>query len=73
MKWVEGGRYQIIYLDQNNHISSRRIRVLQERSYALTAFCYERRAIRSFLKENILAWQRLSDPREWLPDKKQRG
>ncbi|MGV3488935.1 MAG: hypothetical protein ACO1OC_10160 [Tuberibacillus sp.] len=67
MKWLKGGRYQIIYLDQNNQLSSRHIRVLQDRQYILTAYCYQKRGIRSFIKENILGVQKIDSAAEWLP------
>ena len=69
MKWVKGGRYQIIYLDQNNQMSSRYIKVIQERQFSLLAYCFEKQGMRSFLKEGILSMAKMPDSREWLPTK----
>jgi hypothetical protein len=67
LKWVKDGRYQIIYLDHSNNMSSRYIKVIHEREYVLLAYCYEKCGIRSFLKEGILGVKKLEERRDWLP------
>lgn len=69
MKWVKGGRYQIIYLDQNNQISARNIKVVQEREYALLAYCFDKKSIRTFLKDGILGFTKMNSNLDWLPTK----
>lgn len=45
----------IIYINKNNEITQRRIKIYGENRERIIAYCYLRKGIRSFTKEQILA------------------
>jgi predicted DNA-binding transcriptional regulator YafY len=45
----------IIYLDRSGHFTKRRIRIISVSESTVKAYCYTRRAVRTFTAENILA------------------
>lgn len=50
-----GETVDIIYLDRNQKLTKRRIRVLSVDRMNMTAYCYQRKAPRLFRKNNVLA------------------
>ncbi|RKD26014.1 hypothetical protein BEP19_03565 [Ammoniphilus oxalaticus] len=46
---------EIIYLDQTDRISQRQVKLMSIKGDQVTAYCYTRRAIRSFYIANVLA------------------
>ncbi|GIN71109.1 hypothetical protein J14TS2_15840 [Bacillus sp. J14TS2] len=46
---------QIIYIDQDNQISQRTIKVLAITKNSVKAYCYTKRQFRTFKLENILS------------------
>ncbi|WP_035505145.1 hypothetical protein [Halobacillus karajensis] len=52
---VEKIKIDLIYLNREGEISQRTIRVTGVRRNHVLAYCYTRKEVRSFLKENILA------------------
>ncbi|MEO3947193.1 hypothetical protein [Gorillibacterium sp. CAU 1737] len=50
-----GKNVDIIYLDRENRLTQRRIRVLSADPDGMTAYCWSRHAPRLFKNENVLA------------------
>lgn len=46
---------EIIYIDQFNQLTKRRIKLLKLKDKIVLAYCFTRRSLRSFKVENILA------------------
>ncbi|WP_188205884.1 hypothetical protein [Alkalibacillus aidingensis] len=46
---------EMIYMDIQGQLTQRIIRVVREEEERILAFCYTRRQVRSFKKENILS------------------
>ncbi|KRG12536.1 hypothetical protein ACA30_08480 [Virgibacillus soli] len=46
---------QIIYIDSQNHLSQRTIKVLAITNTFIKAYCYSKRQFRTFKMENILS------------------
>ncbi|GGB27001.1 hypothetical protein GCM10011409_00350 [Lentibacillus populi] len=51
-----GSNLEMIYLDSNNKITQRTIKVLQTNSDTILAYCYSKRQVRSFKVNNILSF-----------------
>ncbi|WP_299632734.1 hypothetical protein [uncultured Virgibacillus sp.] len=45
----------IIYLDSNNNVTERYIRVLEIREKSILAYCFYRKKVRTFTLKNILS------------------
>lgn len=45
----------IVYIDKSNGISKRTIKLIQMNKAYVKAYCYKRRAVRTFKIDNILA------------------
>ncbi|GAB6936011.1 hypothetical protein JCM14720_19320 [Calditerricola yamamurae] len=45
----------IVYMDRAGRLSQRRVRLLRVDAHHVRAYCYERRAVRTFSLANILA------------------
>lgn len=50
-----GHTIDIIYIDRKKHISFRRVQVYSVRDGRIKAFCFETKALRTFIVENILS------------------
>ncbi|TGB04671.1 hypothetical protein [Halobacillus salinus] len=48
-------KIDVIYLSHTGEITQRSIRVVDVRSHYVVAFCYDRKHVRTFRKENILS------------------
>ncbi|GGB56936.1 hypothetical protein GCM10011409_38150 [Lentibacillus populi] len=51
-----GNKLEMIYLDSNNQITQRTIKVLRANEDAILAYCYTKRQVRSFKVDNILSF-----------------
>lgn len=54
-----GHTLEIIYLDQSGKLSQRKIEVRAVRGSKVSAYCFERKELRTFNASNILASQRV--------------
>ncbi len=59
MKKYIGQEIELVYIDRNNKITQRRIKVLSVHQNCIKAFCYLSRSPRTFKRENILAIRQL--------------
>ncbi|GGB58293.1 hypothetical protein F3157_20245 [Virgibacillus dakarensis] len=50
-----GSTLELIYLDSNNQITQRTIKVLRTNNDTVLAFCYTKRQVRTFKRNNILS------------------
>lgn len=50
----KGDLIEIIYIDRNNRLSQRRIKLIEMTEHYIKAYCYDRRCVRIFKRENIL-------------------
>lgn len=46
---------EMIYIDELNRVTKRRVRVLKVKRQLVVAYCFTRRSIRTFKIDNILA------------------
>ncbi|WP_068773491.1 hypothetical protein [Paenibacillus sp. FJAT-26967] len=51
-----GRKVSIIYMDREGTISKRDVRPVTVHGDQIQAYCYARKAMRNFRKEDILAW-----------------
>ncbi|MGY0692598.1 hypothetical protein ACW2QC_07360 [Virgibacillus sp. FSP13] len=52
-----GERLEMIYIDHNNKITQRTIKVLRSNKDTVLAYCYTKKQVRTFKIENILSTQ----------------
>lgn len=50
-----GSKLEMIYIDHNNKITKRTIKVLKANDDILLAYCYNKRQVRTFKINNILS------------------
>ncbi|HET7579949.1 MAG TPA: hypothetical protein VFK33_11775 [Bacillales bacterium] len=55
MRFCEGDIVKLIYIDRAGRLTERFVRVLSISNDLLVAYCYYRKAPRSFARSNILA------------------
>lgn len=53
---------EIIYLSKTNQLTKRRIKILKRKETECIAYCYLRRAIRTFRYDNMLASHPITQP-----------
>ncbi|MFA1818988.1 hypothetical protein ACDX78_02090 [Virgibacillus oceani] len=51
---------EMIYIDDDNNLTQRFIRVLDKHENSILAYCYYRKKVRTFKMENILSLQKAS-------------
>ncbi|MVP00866.1 hypothetical protein [Paenibacillus lutrae] len=56
-----GRKVSIIYMDRKGTISKRDVRPVNVHTDQIRAYCYARKAMRNFRKEDILAWTPCAD------------
>lgn len=50
-----GNKLEMIYIDHDNQITQRTVKVLQVNKDTVLAYCYNKRQVRSFKLQNILS------------------
>ncbi|MDQ0350710.1 putative DNA-binding transcriptional regulator YafY [Alkalibacillus filiformis] len=48
-------KLEMVYMDSKNNITQRTVRIVKMDDDRILAFCYTKKKVRSFKKENILA------------------
>ncbi len=58
-------RIMIYYLDKDNNVTQRIIRVMQIEETKILAYCYYRKQVRRFMIDNILSFGIVKEEKKW--------
>ncbi|MEK4298087.1 hypothetical protein MKY30_01535 [Oceanobacillus sp. FSL W8-0428] len=65
-------RIMIYYLDKDNNVTQRIIRVMQIEETKILAYCYYRKQVRRFMIDNILSFGIVKEEKSGLKEKQQK-
>jgi predicted DNA-binding transcriptional regulator YafY len=59
MNFRKGDTVELIYIDDENKVSQRHVKVIAVKGEKVLAYCYTKRGFRSFSTENILGTKKV--------------